>query len=221
MTTKTGRPANYSHEDLARAVAQAEEQFGAPTPAQVKAKLCEQLGIPASINEGTFQAALAQYHEDRRQMRERALIAGLPAGIRNKATAQVTGPLQHAIMLMLGESYAPLQEETDQRIAEAEHRTRDVAFKLRHLEADLTEKDAALAAMTAEKDEALTRIAVLQDEVAILKQRVATQASEEQAENRMLESLGRIFSEITATPELKAQVTALLYRLPSRSDDAA
>lgn len=221
MATRTGRPPNYGHDDLARAVAAAEAQNGAPSPAQVKATLCAQLGIAPTLNDGSFQAALAQYYEDRRQMREKALISGLPSSTRVKAIEQVRGTLEHAFLLMPGECYASMSEDAKKCVEEAEQETRDIRLTLRHLEAQIAERDSAIDNLSADHRIALSRVAELEDELFIAHQRLIEHASEEAADRRMRRALGELFGEITGTPEQKSKLTTLLYSIPNRSDDAA
>lgn len=214
MAKMTGRPAKYGYEDLARAVAQAEADFGTPSASQVKVTLCAQLGIATTLNDASFQAALAQVYSDRETARQKSVIAALPEGVRTSAAEQVRGPLEHAILLMLGESHATVKADAERRVAEAEQMTRDVTFRLRHLEAEN-------AAIGADRDAKKARVQELESEVADLQQRVAEQACAAEAENRVFETIGRALTGVTASEEQKAQVAALLYSMPNRASDAA
>ncbi|MGS4947527.1 hypothetical protein ACVDG3_18785 [Meridianimarinicoccus sp. RP-17] len=221
MTKTTGRPANYGYNDLARALAKAEADFGSPSAAQVKTILCEQLGIPKTLNAASFQAALAQFHEDREAARQKAVVAALPERVRTRAVAQIRGPLEHALLVVLGESYDTVQADAARRVAEAEQLTRDVTFKLRHLEAVSAERDGTIEAFETECDAKRARIAELESEVTNLRQQLAEQSCAVQTENRVLDVVAQILTGATAAGEQKTQVTQMLQELQDRPSDAA
>lgn len=182
-TSKGGRPAQYSREQLDAATGILEARGQPAQPVAVKALLCEEFNLSPGINLQSLARELDACLAERAEARRCEQVAMLPEAAVMALRRQV-GLLEREILGALGRLRADLAREASReaaaRAAECRHlaaRCDELAEEAREAEDEIAILRRQVADLTAERDEVIARAGTAEAEVRVAADRLAARQS--------------------------------------------
>lgn len=182
-TSKGGRPAQYSREQLDAAIDILQARGQPVQPVAVKAALCEEFDLSPGINLQSLARELDARLAERAESHRREQVAMLPEAAVAAVRGQV-GLLERELLGALGRLRADLAQEAGKEAAAWAAECRHLAARCDEPKEEAREAEDEIAALrrqvadlNAERDAAIARVGEAEAEVRVLADRLAARQS--------------------------------------------